>query len=75
MSSLERESLEAHVDLCEMRYKTLEARIEGVENKLDLLTQKIDDAQRSTTKVVIGAVATIVASCASVIIAILVGGV
>ena len=75
MSSLERESLEAHVDLCEMRYKNLESRIDKLENKLDLVMQKVEEGNRSTTKIIIGAVATIVASCASVLVALYLGGI
>ena len=34
MSELERENLEAHVDLCAERYKALEARLTAIEEKV-----------------------------------------
>ena len=35
MADIERESLEAHVSLCELRYQALERRIQVLENKLE----------------------------------------
>ena len=35
MADIERESLEAHVSLCELRYQNLERRITDVETKLE----------------------------------------
>ncbi len=41
-TELERTSLEAHVDLCSLRYGQLEARLTKVEEKLDLIEAKLD---------------------------------
>ena len=70
----ERTSLEAHVDLCALRYKHLDNRMDKLEGKLDKLHETLESSNSSLTKVIIGAVATIVASCGSVIIAIILGG-
>lgn len=37
MSDIERQSLDAHVSLCELRYQSLERRIVDVEDKLESL--------------------------------------
>ena len=38
----EKENLEAHVDLCALRYAGLDERLTSVEAKLDLITSKIE---------------------------------
>jgi len=69
----ERTSLEAHVDLCAVRYSQLDDRLSKVETKVDLLNDSIHAAKLSMTKVIItgvvaivvalvGAVATIISS-------------
>lgn len=35
MADIERTSLDAHVSLCELRYQSLEHRIQAIENKLE----------------------------------------
>jgi tetrahydromethanopterin S-methyltransferase subunit G len=42
VTNLEKESLEAHVDLCAMRYETLEKRFEQVEERLDKIEEKVN---------------------------------
>ena len=42
-SEIEKESLEAHVSLCELRYQGLEARLTSLEAKLDLIQAKLDN--------------------------------
>jgi hypothetical protein len=41
-TDLEKKSLEAHVDLCALRYAQLESRLSKVEDKLDLIETKLD---------------------------------
>ena len=41
-TELERTSLEAHVDLCALRYGQLEARLTNLETKIDAIEAKID---------------------------------
>lgn len=70
-TDIEKESLEAHVELCAMRYGQLESRLATIENKVGTLATKIEDSQSSMSKVIIGATGTIVASLLSVVIVIL----
>lgn len=70
-TDLERTSLEAHVDLCAMRYKQLDTRLTLIENKVEALSKAIEDSKNSMSKVIIGSTATIVASLISVVVTIL----
>lgn len=70
-TDIEKESLEAHVELCSMRYAQLESRLGTIETKVGSLATKIEDSQSSMSKVIIGATGTIVASLLSVVIVIL----
>tara|TARA_R110000851_G_scaffold62895_4_gene144076 strand:- start:283 stop:534 length:252 start_codon:yes stop_codon:yes gene_type:complete len=42
-SQLEKENLEAHVDLCAERYKGLESRLEKVESKLEKIDSDLTE--------------------------------
>ena len=70
-TELERNNLEAHVDLCAQRYDVLEGRLSKVEEKIDTLHVAINTGQASMTKVIIGAAGTIVTGLLSTIIVIL----
>lgn len=70
-TSIEKENLEAHVELCAERYKQLELRLETIEVKVESLSEKIENGQNSMSKVIIGATATIVAGLLSTVITIL----
>ena len=70
-TALEKESLEAHVDLCALRYEQLDGRLTKVEQKLDNIADQMQAGQNSLTKVIIGAAGTIVAGLLSVVVAIL----
>lgn len=70
-TKLERENLEAHVDLCAERYKQLEMRLGSIEFKVENLAEKIQQSQTSITKVMIGTAGTIVAGVISTIVVIL----
>ena len=59
-TNLEKENLEAHVDLCEQRYKNLETRMVNIESKVEHIHRDITAGQKSMTKVIIGAAGTIV---------------
>lgn len=70
-TNLEKENLEAHVDLCQERYEKMELRLSRVEEKLTVVHDSITDGQQSMTKVIIGAAGTIVAGLLSTIVVIL----
>ena len=70
-TSLEKESLEAHVDLCALRYKNLDTRLTNVEEKMDAIHKDITDGQKSMTKVLIGTAGTIIAGLLSTVIVII----
>ena len=58
-TSLERENLEAHVDLCEQRYNNLELRLSKIEAKVEHVHADITHGNKSMVKVIIGATGTI----------------
>ena len=70
-TDLEKQSLEAHVDLCALRYKNLDERLSNVEDKIDQVHKDIQAGNQSMTKVLIGAAGTIVAGLLSTIVVIL----
>lgn len=70
-TALEKQSLEAHVDMCALRYQNLDNRLTTVENTLRDIHKDIKEGQSSMTKVLIGTAGTIVAGLLSTIIVIL----
>ena len=77
-SRLERENLEAHVDLCAERYRVLEEKLNRLETKVDGLTtamskvaEKQTSASLSSNKLIIGAAATVIAGLLSTIVLLL----
>jgi uncharacterized protein YdcH (DUF465 family) len=84
-TELEKESLEAHVDLCALRYEQMDKRLEQMDEKFkkidtrfDSLDSKIDklehDHKRGNTQIMvalIGATATIIGSFIAVIVSLL----
>lgn len=70
-TDLERTSLEAHVDLCAIRYEALDRRLGKVEETLEEIRDDMKQGQTSLAKVIIGASGTIVAGLLSVVVAIL----
>ena len=71
-TSLERENLEAHVDMCEQRYINLESRLDKIEAKVEHIHADITHGNKSLTKVIIGATGTIVAGLLSTIVVLLI---
>jgi len=59
-TSLERTSLEAHVDLCAMRYGQLDSRLISLESKMDSIQRDLAESHKSMKTTVIGSAATIV---------------
>lgn len=70
-TDLEKQSLEAHVDLCALRYQNLDNRLTNVENTLRDIHQDLKAGQSSMTKVLIGTAGTVVAGLLSTIVVIL----
>lgn len=70
-TQLEKESLEAHVDLCAIRYDNLNTRLTNVESKIGEIHDDIKDGNQSLVKVLIGAAGTIIAGLLSTIIVII----
>lgn len=70
-TELERSNLEAHVDLCAIRYQQLDQRLTNLEDKVDNMRNEILDGQKSLTKVIVGTAGTVVAGVLSVVVTIL----
>lgn len=65
---IEKENLEAHVELCAQRYQNLDDRLTSIENKVSDLRKLIEDGQNSMTKVIIGTAGTVIASVLGLIV-------
>lgn len=70
-TNLERENLEAHVDLCAERYSHLDSRLSVIEVKVEAIHKDIQEGNSSLSKVIIGAATTIVASLLTTVATIL----
>ena len=70
-TSLEKSSLEAHVDLCALRYEQLDRRMTNLVEKGEHIHEDIVHGQKGLTKVIIGTAGTIIAAVLSVVVTIL----
>lgn len=70
-TKLEKESLEAHVDLCALRYGQLDERLTTLETKVETIHTDILEGQKSMTKVIIGTAGTVIAGVMGIIVTIL----
>ncbi len=70
-TSLEKNSLEAHVDLCALRYLQLDTRLSHLEKKVETIHEDIVDGQKSMTKVIIGTAGTVIAGVLGIVVTIL----
>lgn len=70
-TEIEKQNLEAHVELCAQRYEALEGRLTNIENKVGGLQKLIEDSHNSMIKVLIGTAGTVVTGIASLIIVLL----
>lgn len=70
-TEIEKENLEAHVELCAQRYQALETRLTNIEASVSSLKNTIQESHLSTVKIVIGTAGTVVASVLGVLIVIL----
>jgi len=70
-TDIEKENLEAHVELCSERYKQLENRLTAIESSVSSLKKTIEDSHLSTVKILIGTAGTVVASVLGVLVVLL----
>jgi hypothetical protein len=73
-TSLEKQSLEAHVDLCALRYGQLDDRLTSLEEKVDDIHTDILEGQKSLSKVIITTAGTVVVGVLSIVATILLKG-
>ncbi len=66
-TDIEKENLEAHVELCAERYKQLETRLTNVEGKISTLQETLEKSSMNTIKVLIGTAGTIIVAVLSLI--------
>lgn len=66
-TQIEKENLEAHVELCAQRYDALENRLESVENKISTLQDTIEKSSLNTIKILIGTAGTIIVAVLSLV--------
>lgn len=59
-TDIEKENLEAHVELCAQRYYQLESRLTSIEVKVANLQDTIEKSSMHTVKVLIGTAGTII---------------
>jgi len=70
-TDLEKQSLEAHVDLCALRYSNLDNRLNTVERTLLNIHEDIKKGQNSMTKVLVGTAGTVIAGLLSTVVVVL----
>ena len=66
-TDIEKENLEAHVELCAQRYDALEKRLTSIEGKVAALQESIEKSSLNTIKVLIGTAGTIIVACISLL--------
>ena len=62
MCELERENLEAHVDLCAERYEHLQERLNRIENNIARLCEEFTAFKISYSRMMIGTAGTVIAA-------------
>ena len=65
--------LDTRMALVEQKYEQLDARLEKVEHKLDIIYEDMKNGQNSLIKVIIGAAGTITTGLLSVVVVVLLG--
>lgn len=66
-TDIEKENLEAHVELCAERYKQLETRLGAIEDKVNDLHITIQKSHLNTIKVLIGTAGTVIVGVLSLL--------
>jgi len=70
-TELEKQNLEAHVDLCSERYKGLHDRLSAIEVRLSKMNEDMIAGQKSSSKTIIATAGTVVAGLLSTVVVIL----
>ena len=70
-TDIEKTNLESHVELCALRYGTLESRLTAIEKKVSTLQETIERSHMSTVKILIGTAGTVVAGVLSTLVVIM----
>ena len=70
-TDLEKQNLEAHVDLCAERYKGLHDRLSAIEVRLGRMNEEMTAGHKSQTKTIIATAGTVVAGLLSTVVVIL----
>ena len=70
-TELEKQNLEAHVDLCSERYKGLHDRLSAIEVRLGKMNEEMTQGHKSQSKTIIATAGTVVAGLLSTVVVIL----
>jgi hypothetical protein len=70
-TELEKQNLEAHVDLCSERYKGLHDRLSAIEIRLAKMNEEMTVGHKSQSKTIIATAGTVVAGLLSTMVVIL----
>ena len=70
-TELEKQNLEAHVDLCSERYKGLHDRLSAIEIRLQKMNEDQQVSHKSSQKTIIATAGTVVAGLLSTVVVIL----
>ncbi len=70
-TELEKQNLEAHVDLCSERYKGLHDRLSAIELRLGRMNEEMTAGHKSSQKTIIATAGTVVAGLLSTVVVIL----
>ena len=70
-TELEKQNLEAHVDLCSERYKGLHDRLSAIEIRLAKMNEDMGTSHKSSQKTIIATAGTVVAGLLSTVVVIL----
>ena len=70
-TDLEKQNLEAHVDLCSERYKGLHDRLSAIEMRLAKMNEDMTAGQKSHSKTLIATAGTVIAGLLSTVVVVL----
>ena len=70
-TEIEKQNLEAHVELCAQRYESIEVRLDNIETKVGSLQKCIEDSHANMMKILVGTAGTVITAVASILVVIL----